>query len=62
MPAISSLGLPVANLNGVEYFALVAAFPFTIALGILIATLMMHIAKFLGKWHGRYAKWMLVGE
>jgi uncharacterized membrane protein len=62
MPVISILGLPVANFNGVQYFAPVSAYPFTIAFGILVATLTMHFAKFLGKWQGRYAKLMLVGE
>jgi uncharacterized membrane protein len=61
-PVISGMDLPVVIFNGVEYFVPVAAFPFTIAFGILIATLTMHLAKFLGKWHGRYAKMMLVGE
>jgi uncharacterized membrane protein len=62
MPIISSLGLPVATINSVQYFAPAAAYPFTIALGITIATLTMHFAKLIGKWHGRFAKWMLVGE
>ncbi len=62
IPVISTLGLPVANFNGVQYFAPVSAYPFTIGFGILFATLTMHLAKFLGKWQGRYAKLMLVGE
>lgn len=62
MPVISSLGLPVAYINGVQYYSPAAAYPFTIALGITIATLTMHFAKLIGRWHGRYAKWMLVGE
>ncbi len=38
------------------------AFPFTIAFGILLTTVTMHLAKWIGGLHGRFAKFMLVGE
>ena len=62
MPVISSMGLPVATINDQLYFAPIAAFPFTIAFGILLTTVTMHLAKWIGGLHGRFAKFMLVGE
>ncbi len=62
LPIISSLGLPVAVINDVQYFAPVAAFPFTLGLGVIIATITMYFARWLGGWHGKYAKMMLVGD
>lgn len=62
MPVINSLGLPVAMIQDKAYFAPVAAYPFTIAFGILVATVSMHLAKWIGGLHGRFAKYMLVGS
>jgi len=62
IPVISALGLPVIMINGQTYFAPVAAYPFTIAFGILLAAGSMHLAKWVGGLHGRFAKYMLVGS
>ncbi len=63
IPIITSgFGLPVATINGIKYFAPVASYPFSVLLGIFMATFSLHFAKFLGSLHGRYAKKMLVGD
>ena len=62
VPVLSGLGLPIVTFNDAHYFVPVVWLPLTISIGILLATVTMHIAKFVGKWHGRYAKFMLVGE
>jgi uncharacterized membrane protein len=63
IPIITSgFGLPVAIINDTKYFAPVVSYPFSVLLGILMATFSLHFAKFLGNLHGRYAKKMLVGD
>lgn len=62
MPIISSLGLPVVTIYENQYFAPLELLPVSVISGFLFATIVMHFAKFIGKWHGRYAKFMLVGE
>jgi uncharacterized membrane protein len=54
--------LPVANINGVFYYVQSQAYPLLILLGFLLWTIYMHLAKFIGKLHGRYAKAMLVSD
>jgi hypothetical protein len=54
--------LPVGNIDGVFYYAPSQVYPLLILLGFLLWTIYMHLAKFIGKLHGRYAKAMLVSE
>lgn len=62
VPVFSSLGLPIVTINDMHYFAPVELLPISVLSGILLAAITMHLAKLIGKWHGRYAKFMLVGE
>jgi hypothetical protein len=39
-----------------------AMMPFSVIAGVLVLTLFMHLAKGIGKIHGKYAKWMLVAD
>jgi hypothetical protein len=52
--------LPVSYINGVTYYLVGWMLPITVIAGILLATLTMHLARFLGRQHGRLAKLMLV--
>lgn len=62
-PILSSqFGFPMASIGGIEYFAPVYTYPLLIIGGILVATITMHLAKFIGSLHGRYAKFLLVGD
>jgi len=54
--------LPIFQLDGMEYFLPTAALPFTVLFGFLLFTLTMHIARGIGQLHGKYAKFILVGE
>jgi uncharacterized membrane protein len=62
VPVFSSLGLPIVTINDMHYFAPVELLPVAVLTGILLAAVTMHLAKLIGKCHGRYAKFMLVGE
>ena len=53
-------GLPVSNINGVSYYLVGWMLPLTVIAGILLATLTMHLARYLGRWHGTLAKALLV--
>ncbi len=55
-------GLPIGTIDGVHYYIPEAILPLTVLFGLVLLTTSMHLAKLLGKWHGRYAKFMLVGE
>lgn len=52
--------IPLGYINGVVYYLADWAIPLIIIIGILLATLTMHLAKYLGRRHGRLAKAMLV--
>jgi hypothetical protein len=52
--------IPLAYINGVEYFTPVALFPLEVLVGILLWTSTMHLVKWVGGLHGRYAKALLV--
>ena len=56
------LGEPIATFNGQGYFVSLEMLPVSVLFGFLFMTVVMHLAKFIGKWHGRYAKFMLVGK
>ena len=69
--ALSGLAIPVLQLvfnippvqiGAVSYFIPNSLLPFTVLAGFLIFTLTLHIAKGIGKLHGKYAKAILVSE
>ncbi|MDP1714890.1 MAG: sensor domain-containing protein [Anaerolineales bacterium] len=53
---------PIVSFGSVRYFLPVWSMPVFVLVGFLLWTVTMHIGKFIGTWHGRYAKWMLVSE
>jgi uncharacterized membrane protein len=52
--------LPVSYVNGVKYYLVDWMLPLTVIAGILLATLTMHLARYLGRQHGALAKVLLV--
>ncbi|MGD8539499.1 MAG: sensor domain-containing protein [Candidatus Aminicenantes bacterium] len=48
------------ELYGTDTFTPVGMLPVVVLAGILMIILILHLAKFIGKKHGRYAKYMLV--
>jgi hypothetical protein len=52
--------LPVSTINGVSYYLADWMLPLAVIAGTMLATLTMHLAKFLGRQHGALAKAMLV--
>jgi len=54
------LDIPVCNINGVSYYMANWFVPIAVIAGILLATLTMHLAKYIGGKHGALAKAMLV--
>jgi hypothetical protein len=63
IPILQGLfNLPVGNLDGVYYYMPTQALPFIILFGFLLWTGYMHLAKYIGQLHGRYAKAMLVSD
>ena len=54
--------IPVGNIDGTIYYLPTQALPLVVLLGILLWTGYMHLAKFIGQLHGKYAKAMLVSD
>jgi hypothetical protein len=52
--------LPVSNINGVSYYLVDWMLPVAVIAGILLATLTMHLSRYLGRLHGIMAKTLLV--
>ena len=52
--------IPVSNVNGVSYYLANWFIPIAVIAGILLATLTMHLAKYIGCKHGAMAKALLV--
>ncbi len=48
------------NIGGQKYYTSVYLYPVVSLAGFLVFTLTLHLAKLVGKLHGRYAKFMLV--
>jgi lysylphosphatidylglycerol synthetase-like protein (DUF2156 family) len=55
-------GLPPIQMDGTEYFAPGWLMPLLVIVGVLWLIVTMHLAKFIGGLHGRFAKAMLVRE
>jgi len=55
--------IPIISHTGdFEYFLPIWLFPLITIAGFLLLTITMHLAKFVGKIHGKYAKALLVSE
>ena len=52
--------LPVSYVNGVSYYLVDWMLPVAVITGILLATLTMHLSRYLGRLHGIMAKTLLV--
>ena len=52
--------MPVSYVNGVSYYLVDWMLPLAMIAGILLATLTMHLARYLGRQHGMLAKALLV--
>ena len=53
---------PIIQTGTFDYYLPTWSLPLLSIAGILLLTVTMHIAKFIGKIHGKYAKMMLVSE
>ena len=56
------LNFPVIHAGSTEIWLSYWMMPFLVIAGVLILTVFMHLAKGIGKVHGKYAKWMLVAD
>jgi len=52
--------IPVIYINGIHYYLDTWLYPFTVIGGILLAIITMHLARYIGRFHGMLAKAMLV--
>ncbi len=52
--------IPVCNINGVSYYMVNWFIPIAVIAGFLLATLTMHLSRYLGRLHGIMAKTFLV--
>ncbi len=52
--------IPVSNINGVSYYLVDWMLPVSVIAGIFLATLTMHLSRYLGRLHGIMAKAFLV--
>jgi len=52
--------MPVSYVNGVSYYLVDWMLPLSVIAGVLLATLTMHLARYLGRQHGTLAKALLV--
>jgi len=53
---------PIVQTGGFSYYLPTWLLPLMTIIGFLLLTITMHLAKFVGKIHGRWAKLMLVSE
>lgn len=60
LPILQLFDVPVSYVNGVSYYLVVWMLPLAVIAGILLATLTMHLARYLGRQHGAIAKALLV--
>ena len=53
---------PVLTIGAMTYYLPAWSAPLFLLIGFLIWTITMHLGRFIGQWHGRYAKTFLVTE
>jgi len=58
----SGFGFPIVTTDDLEYFLPESLFPLVVIAGVLWLLLTMHLAKLVGRFHGAYAKSLLVRE
>jgi len=56
------LKMPLLSIGDQMYYVPGAALPFVVIWGVCLWTSIMHLARFIGQQHGRFAKFMLVAE
>jgi uncharacterized membrane protein len=62
-PVVQSItNFPLLSIGDMRYFLPLWSMPFFLLFGFLIWTLTMHLGRWIGQWHGRYAKMLLVAE
>lgn len=54
--------LPISSNGSMLYYLPAWSYPLVVLAGILLWTMTMHVVKFVGQLHGRYAKFLLVTE
>ncbi|MBC8333916.1 MAG: sensor domain-containing protein [Anaerolineales bacterium] len=63
VPIIQEIfGLPFAQVGNFDYFMPHWGYPLTVLAGLLLWTVTLHLVKWVGGLHGRFAKAMLVAE
>ena len=63
VPLVQSItDFPLISIGAMRYYLPVWSEPLFLLVGFLIWTLTMHLGKFVGQLHGRYAKMLLVTE
>jgi uncharacterized membrane protein len=58
----SIMDFPVISIGAMRYYLPIWSMPLFVLAGFLIWTLTMHLGRFIGQLHGRYAKMFLVTE
>ena len=62
-PVVQSIAdFPVITIGSLRYYIPAWTAPLFLLLGFLIWTITMHLGRFIGQWHGRYAKTFLVTD
>lgn len=62
-PVVQSIAdFPIITIGSLMYYIPAWSAPVFLLLGFLIWTITMHLGRFIGHWHGRYAKTFLVTD
>lgn len=62
-PLVQSIAdFPIMTIGSMQYYIPAWTAPLFLLLGFLIWTITMHLGRFIGQWHGRYAKTFLVTD
>lgn len=56
------LKMPLLSIGNQTYYVPGVALPFIVAWGVCLWTSIMHLIRFIGQLHGRFAKFMMVAE
>ena len=63
MPFVQEIAnIPVINTHAGAFYLPYWMMPLSVIGGVIVLTIFFHLAKGIGKLHGKYAKWMLVAE
>jgi len=62
-PLVQSItDIPLMSFGNMRYYLPLWSAPLFLLLGFLIWTVTMHLGRWIGQWHGRYAKMLLVTD